>query len=172
MWQTPRQVLSIPANASPVHTTANPSRPIRWSGECARQMRQSKYWHDHSNPQCAQHSIEWKWPEWQQLNMKRNEKLISWNDKLFAIRLTFISGFHAMENIYEKLWENSINSPVKANLMTSGASLRFKSSKCDGWYASMMLQKAPNTTATADNAIISGVYFRMADNGMAIIPPV
>lgn len=35
-----------------------------------------------------------------------------------------------------------------------------------------MLQNAPNTTATVDKAMISGVYFRMADNGIAIIPPV
>lgn len=35
-----------------------------------------------------------------------------------------------------------------------------------------MLQKAPNTTATVDNAMISGVYFRIADNGIAINPPV
>lgn len=62
------------------------------------------------------------------------------------------------------------DSPATANLMTSGASLSFKSSKCNGWYVSMTLQNAPKTTATTVKAAISKPYFRMADNGMAIMP--
>lgn len=35
---------------------------------------------------------------------------------------------------------------------------------------SIILQNAPNTTAIIDTAMISGLYLRIADNGIAIIP--